>query len=149
MSARPLRLPLPVLLLALLPSLAWFWVRHTVEHAPVDPGLRQSSGSSWNLLRDKGFRRLMIVNWLLSSCWDVHTFLVPVLGHERGLSATAIGAILGGFALAATAIRVVLPWLASPMRETHTAVNTGCRPTISADRPDPMPPLTADQTPPR
>ncbi|MBA4265651.1 MAG: MFS transporter [Comamonadaceae bacterium] len=106
------------LLLAVLPSLAWFWVRHTVEHAPVDPELRQSSGSSWNLLRDKGFRRLMIVNWLLSSCWDVHTFLVPVLGHERGLSATVIGSILGGFALAATAIRLVMPWLAANLRES-------------------------------
>ena len=29
-------------------------------------------------------RRLLLVNWLLASCWDVHTFVVPVLGHERG-----------------------------------------------------------------
>jgi sugar phosphate permease len=48
----------------------------------------------------------------------VHTFLVPVIGHERGLSATAIGAILGGFALAATAIRLILPWVASRLRES-------------------------------
>lgn len=106
------------LLLALMPSLAWFWVRHTQEHEPVAPELRQSSGSSWNLLKDKGFRRLMMVNWMLSSCWDVHTFLVPVLGHERGLSATVIGSILGGFALAATAIRLVMPWLAPRLRES-------------------------------
>ncbi|MCU0761421.1 MAG: MFS transporter [Hydrogenophaga sp.] len=106
------------LLLALLPALAWFWVRHTREHEPVAPELRQSSGSSWNLLKDKGFRRLMLVNWMLSSCWDVHTFLVPVLGHERGLSATVIGSILGGFALAATAIRLLMPWLAAHLRES-------------------------------
>jgi MFS family permease len=106
------------LLLALLPSMAWFWVRHTVEHEPVAPGLRQSSGSSWNLLKDKGFRKLMLINWMLSSCWDVHTFLVPVLGHERGLSATVIGSILGAFALAATAIRVLMPWLAAHLRES-------------------------------
>jgi sugar phosphate permease len=48
----------------------------------------------------------------------VHTFLVPVLGHERGLSASAIGAILGGFALAATAIRLLMPWLAMHLRES-------------------------------
>jgi MFS family permease len=59
----------------------------------------------------------MLINWALSSCWDVHTFLVPVLGHERGLSATAIGSILGAFALAATAIRLVMPWLASRLSE--------------------------------
>ncbi|MFW2357669.1 MFS transporter [Hydrogenophaga sp.] len=106
------------LLLALLPSLAWIWVRHTVEHEPVAPELRQSSGSSWNLLKDAGFRKLMLINWMLSSCWDVHTFLVPVLGHERGLSATVIGSILGAFALAATAIRVLMPWLAARLRES-------------------------------
>lgn len=106
------------LLLALLPSLAWFWIRHTVEHEPVAPELRQSSGSSWNLLKDKGFRQLLMINWMLSSCWDVHTFLVPVLGHERGLSATVIGTILGSFALAATAIRLLMPWLASHLRES-------------------------------
>ena len=106
------------LLLALLPSLAWFWVRGTVEHEPVAPGQGNPSGSSWNLLRQPEFRRLMLINWMLSSCWDVHTFLVPVLGHERGLSATLIGSILGAFALAATAIRVAMPWLAAHLRES-------------------------------
>lgn len=106
------------LLLALLPSMAWFWVRRAVENEPVAPALRQSSGSSWNLLRDRAFRRLMMINWMLSSCWDVHTFLVPVLGHERGLSATVIGSILGAFALAATAIRLLMPWLAARLRES-------------------------------
>jgi MFS family permease len=106
------------LLLAVLPSLAWYGVRRTVEHEPVAPELRQASGSSWNLLKDKGFRQLMMINWMLSSCWDVHTFLVPVLGHERGLSATVIGTILGAFALAATAIRLLMPWLASRLRES-------------------------------
>lgn len=105
------------LLLALLPSLAWLCVRGASEHARPEQVRPASSGSSWNLLRQPDFRRLMLVNWLLSSCWDVHTFMVPVLGHERGLSATAIGTILGAFALAATAIRVVLPWLASRLRE--------------------------------
>lgn len=106
------------LLLALLPLLAWWFVRRTRElpREPVPEGGR--SGSSWDLLRQPDFRRLMLLNWMLSSCWDVHTFLVPVLGHERGLSATLIGVILGAFALAATAIRVVLPWIAARLRES-------------------------------
>ena len=33
-----------------------------------------------------------------ASCWDVHAFVVPVLGHERGFSASMIGFILGAFA---------------------------------------------------
>jgi predicted MFS family arabinose efflux permease len=106
------------LLLALLPWLAWWWVRRTQELPRVprpDDGRKRSS---WDLLRNPDFRRLMALNWMLSSCWDVHTFLVPVIGHERGLSATAIGAILGGFALAATAIRLILPWVAARLRES-------------------------------
>lgn len=105
------------LLMALLPSLAWWWVRRVPEHAAPDTGEAPRRQSSWDLLRDKPFRDLMLMNWLLASCWDVHTFLVPVLGHERGLSATVIGSILGAFALAATAIRLVMPWLASRLHE--------------------------------
>jgi sugar phosphate permease len=62
-------------------------------------------------------RRLLIVNWLLASCWDVHTFVVPVLGHERAFSASEVGAILGAFSLAAAAVRVAMPMLASHLRE--------------------------------
>lgn len=105
------------LLLALLPSLAWWWVRRVPEHPAPAPGEAPRSGSSWDLLRDKPFRDLMLMNWMLASCWDVHTFLVPVLGHERGLSATVIGTILGAFALAATTIRLLMPWLAARLHE--------------------------------
>ena len=103
--------------LACLPLMTWLWVRQTVELPPVlvKPGVTRSR--AWDLLREPMMRRLMLVNWLLSSCWDVHTFVVPVLGHERGLSASAIGAILGGFALAATAVRVALPLLAAHLHE--------------------------------
>jgi MFS family permease len=106
------------LLLALLPSLAWFWARGLTELPNPQAPAGASRGSAWSLLRQPDLRRLMLVNWMLSSCWDVHTFLVPVLGHERGLSASSIGAILGGFALAATAIRLLMPWLAARLRES-------------------------------
>jgi len=57
------------------------------------------------------------MNWALSSCWDVHTFVVPILGHERGLSASVIGTILGAFAIAAAAIRVLIPLLSEHLSE--------------------------------
>ena len=47
----------------------------------------------------------------------MHTFVVPVLGFERGISASVIGSILGAFALAAAAIRMVMPLLAAHLRE--------------------------------
>ncbi len=103
--------------LACMPLMTWLWVRHTVELPPVPVKTGADKGGAWDLLRDPMIRRLMLVNWLLSSCWDVHTFVVPVLGHERGLSASAIGAILGSFALAATAVRVALPLLAAHLHE--------------------------------
>ena len=106
------------LFLACLPLATWFWVRRTVELTPVVvvPG---ASGpkKAWDLLREPMMRRLMLVNWLLSSCWDVHTFVVPVLGHERGFSASVIGSILGAFAIAATLVRVLLPIFAARMHE--------------------------------
>ncbi len=103
--------------LALLPGLAWLLVRTTRELAPVVIDNSAGTQRAWDLLLEPQMRRLLLVNWLMSSCWDVHTFVVPVLGHERGLSASAIGMILGGFALAATSIRVALPWLASNLPE--------------------------------
>jgi MFS family permease len=104
-------------LMALLPLATWFWVRATQELAPVVSMPGAASKKAWDLLREPLMRRLMLVNWLLSSCWDVHTFVVPVLGHERGFSASVIGTILGSFALAATLVRLLLPTVAAHVRE--------------------------------
>ena len=105
------------LLMALLPLLAWLFIRHTREMPRPQQPANAVRQRAWDLVQDPLFRRLLIVNWFLSSAWDVHTFVVPVLGHERGLSASVIGTILGAFAIAAAAIRVVLPVLASRLRE--------------------------------
>ena len=104
-------------LMAVLPLATWFWVRATQELAPVLSVPGAGLSRAWDLLQEPLMRRLMLVNWLLSSCWDVHTFVVPVLGHERGFSASVIGTILGSFALAATLVRLMLPWVAAHVRE--------------------------------
>ncbi|HEY1225867.1 MAG TPA: MFS transporter [Ramlibacter sp.] len=108
---------LAFLIVTLMPVISWFWVRDVRELPPVEKAHGARPGPAWDLLREPQFRRLLLVNWLLSSCWDVHTFVVPVLGHERGLSASMIGTILGGFAVAAAAVRVVLPMLAARVKE--------------------------------
>ncbi|WPC65055.1 MFS transporter [Rhodoferax ferrireducens] len=105
------------LLMALLPLATWFWVRRTVELPPVAVGQGAAPNKAWDLLREPLMRRLILVNWLLSSCWDVHTFVVPILGHERGFSASVIGMILGAFAIAAAFVRVLLPVFASHVHE--------------------------------
>ncbi|MFD1578049.1 MFS transporter [Ramlibacter ginsenosidimutans] len=105
------------LLLAMFPLVTWAFVRQARELAPVASHHAARRGKAWDLWREPNFRRLILVNWFLSSAWDVHTFVVPVLGHERGLSASVIGTILGVFAFAAAAIRVVLPVLAARVHE--------------------------------
>ncbi|MFZ2305767.1 MAG: MFS transporter [Rhodoferax sp.] len=104
-------------MLALLPWATWLWVRRTVELPPVEPAAGAPQQQVWHLLREPQMRRLLFVNWLLASCWDVHTFVVPVLGHERAFSASVIGTILGAFAIAAAAVRVLMPLLAQHLKE--------------------------------
>jgi MFS family permease len=99
-----------------LPLLSWFYARRVPRSAPAAPVAPQD-GTAWDLLSLPGLKRLMLVNLLLSACWDVHTFAVPVLGHERGFSASTIGLVLGSFTLAVTAVRLVIPALAHRMRE--------------------------------
>lgn len=73
-------------------------------------------------MKEVPMRRLMLVNWCLSSCWDVHTFVVPVIGYERGFSASVIGTILGSFAVAAALVRLAMPVFAARLRE-HVVVS--------------------------
>lgn len=82
--------------------------------APPAPAGRRS----WDLLQAPGMKRLLGINWLLSMCWDVHSFALPILGHERGFSASTIGLILGSFTLSVTAVRLLIPFVAHRMQET-------------------------------
>ncbi len=103
--------------MSVLPLASWYWVRNTPElPRPPNPD-GDDRPRAWDLLAVPQMRRLLLINWLLASCWDVHTFVLPVLGYERGFSASVIGAILGVFAIAATVIRVVIPILAARLQE--------------------------------
>jgi len=54
----------------------------------------------------------------------VHAFVVPMLGHERGFSASVIGLILGAFALSAALSRPLLPRLTAGWKE-QTLMHAG------------------------
>jgi MFS family permease len=105
------------LLLAQLPLVSWVLVHRTRELPPVVVDAAIKPSTAWDLFNEPMMRRLIIVNWFLSSCWDVHTFVVPILGHERGYSASVIGSILGVFAIAAAVVRVLLPFIAKHLKE--------------------------------
>ncbi len=85
--------------------------------APAGQAVQVAGRRAWDLLHAPGMKRLLMVNLLLSACWDVHTFAVPVLGHERGFSASTIGLLLGSFTLSITGVRLLLPWVAHRLSE--------------------------------
>lgn len=105
------------LLLALLPLVGWLLARTAHDLPAPRPAANAARPRAWELLADPLFRRLLFVNWLQAASWDVHTFALPLLGHQRGLSASVIGSILGAFALAAAAVRLLLPVIASRVSE--------------------------------
>lgn len=102
---------------ALLPLATWFCIRPLAQRLPEAVAARSKDEKAWDLWRDPSFRRLVVVSVLLTSCWDVHTFVLPVLGHERGLPASVIGMILGAAAISAALIRVLLPRIAAYVPE--------------------------------
>lgn len=108
--------------LALLPLLSMGTARWVPVEAPRPPPDAGLAPNSWDLLRAPGVARLFFVNWLLSASWDVHVFVVPILGHERGFSASVIGAILGAFAGAVTLVRLIIPAIAHRLHESQVLV---------------------------
>jgi MFS family permease len=110
--------------MAALPIACWLLARGAHEPPRTAPVAGAVPTRAWDLLREPMFRRLLFVNWLQSSSWDVHAFVLPVLGHDRGISASVIGSILGAFAIAAAVIRVVLPLIASRASERSVILSS-------------------------
>jgi len=106
--------------LMLMPLAAMVSARYVPAEADVPrPAAATQHQSSWDLLRSPALRRLLLVNWLLSASWDVHSFVVPILGHERGMSAGAIGLVLGLFAVSVAGVRLLIPVLAHRLSESQ------------------------------
>lgn len=104
---------------ALLPLLAWTLARKVPRNPPkvVTKSFREPA--AWDLFRLPAYRRLLLVNLALSAGWDAHSFVVPVVGHARGLSAASIGLVLGSFALAATVVRLAIVRFADDIDEAR------------------------------
>lgn len=98
-------------LAVLLPLIAWALAQKVPRHAPrarTPAGEKSAESPVWDLLRRPALRNLLLLNIVLSSCWDAHSFVVPVVGHAKGLSASSIGLVLGSFAVAATVVRLAI-----------------------------------------
>jgi predicted MFS family arabinose efflux permease len=64
---------------------------------------------SAKLLSNKPLRRTLITSAIVLTGTDLFQFYMPIYGHAVGLSASAIGMILGTFAVAAFVVRLVMP----------------------------------------
>jgi len=95
---------------ALLPLVA-AWAATQVPGKPVAPPAAAQPAAQpgvLELLRLPVLRNLLLVNVVMAASWDAHSFTVPVVGHARELSASAIGLVLGAFSIAASLVRLVI-----------------------------------------
>ncbi len=74
-------------------------------------------GSVLELWRMPSVRMTIIASGVVGSAQDLFQFYMPIYGHSIGLSASAIGTILGAVYLAAFVIRAILPFLAKKLKE--------------------------------
>jgi MFS family permease len=109
-------------LMAAMPVLTLVCARQVPQRAPRPSAEATARRPAWTLLQVPGLRRLLLVSWVISMGWDVHAFAVPVIGHERGLTASTIGLIVGAFTLSVTLVRLAIPAFAHRVREV-TAVS--------------------------
>lgn len=100
----------PILLLVLKPGFL------PVAGEPAGGAAQHSFLDLW---RAPVLRSTFVASGIISSAWDLFQFYLPVYGHSIGLSASAIGTILGVFASATFVIRIVLPHLVKRFAETR------------------------------
>jgi MFS family permease len=86
----------------------------TRHHQPV---AHTHDKRAMDLLRMPVMLRIFIVSGLLSMCWDLYTFVMPIHGSAIGLSASTIGLVLGSFGSAIFVFRLILPWVVHRFNE--------------------------------
>ncbi len=76
-----------------------------------------------DLFRDPDMRRVLIVGAVVMTGIDLFQLYLPLYGHEAGLSASAIGMVLGAAAAATFVSRALLPMLVRRYGEETTLLH--------------------------
>ena len=103
-----------------LPPLIVLWLNRPALPQPNERKAGAGEPHVMDLLRNRELRRVFIASGLLSMGWDLYTFVIPIHGSRIGLSASTIGLIMGTFALATFAVRLVMPLLVRRVKAWHT-----------------------------
>jgi MFS family permease len=99
------------------------WPRPLVDTAG-DAQASAGRGGVMDLLRHPPLRTVFIVSGLISMGWDLFMFLLPLHGVRIGLSATAIGLLVGAFGAGSFASRMAIPWMIRAFQERGMLVGT-------------------------
>jgi MFS family permease len=75
------------------------------------PSKEEHATYSASLMQNVQLRRTLITSATVLTGTDLFQFYMPIYGHKVGLSASAIGMVLGTFAIAAFVVRLVMPAL--------------------------------------
>jgi MFS family permease len=100
----------PLILLWFLPAMAPAAAKHRTA---------AKRGSVLDLWRIPPLRTTLIAGGVVVSAWDLFQFYMPIYGHSIGLSASAIGTIIGMVAVATFTIRAAIPFLARRLTEAE------------------------------
>lgn len=96
-------------------AMFWRWPTMLPHAARVSP--KEKHGGVMELLRIPELRATYIAGGIIGSAQNLFQFYMPVYGHSLGLSASAIGTVLGMVALSAFFIRAAMPLLLRRWRE--------------------------------
>ncbi len=99
------------------------WPRPLADTA-TDGQAAAGRGGVMELLRHPPLRTVFLVSGLISMGWDVFMFLLPLHGVRIGLSATAIGILVGAFGAGSFASRMAIPWMIRAFQERGMLVAT-------------------------
>ena len=106
------------LILALFPAITTLVL--CLKSGFLPPASKSAGGGKKNavdLLRIQALRNALIASGIIAAAYDLFQFYMPVYGHAIGLSASAIGVVIGFCALATFTIRVALPSLVRRLTE--------------------------------
>ena len=70
---------------------------------------KAEAGGSFELLKNPGLRRTLIMSGVTLTGIELFTFYFPVYGRSIGLSASAIGLVMSSYAVAAFLVRMGMP----------------------------------------
>lgn len=105
---------------AMLPAIAlWLGNVQIAASTPHEDKPNTSVWSTFKLFRIGPIRAVLAINLLMAISWDAHSFVVPIVGHLRALTATEIGLILSSFSAATVMVRIFIIRWASHITETR------------------------------